>query len=181
MMKMKGAGLMRSRAGVFLYGACLMAWGTGVLAQEAQVEADASAASAAESETLGEAAAPQLPAGDRLEALKSADLETLQAAWARCNEAAQTLAVQAPQLRMAARKAYEEARVNSDIGKDYRRQMSELDEKLDQALRELPEVKDKLEEIQRLERLLQEELRFRTALAGLIAAREKDGAAAVSE
>lgn len=180
MMNKTGAGLLRSRTGHFLFGACLLAWGTGAFAQEAQAEADAPEAAAAAPESAAPAA--QRPsAADRVQALKSADLEALRAAWAQCNETAEALAVQAPQLRMASRKAYEEARLNSDIGKDFRRQMLELDGKLDQALRELPEVKDKLEEIQRVERSLLEELQFRTALAGVIAAREKDEAAAASE
>lgn len=117
----------------------------------------------------------------RLEALQSADLATLKDAYAQAEKKAQELAVKGPELRFAARAAYDEARLNSDVAKKIHQQRADLDKQLDQALRDLPEVKEKLEEIESLEREMLAELRLRTALAGLIAAREKEMPTPVSE
>ena len=136
--------------------------------------AEAPAAPAVETpETLSEDAGMQARVAQRLDALKSADLMALREAYSQCMQKAQELAVEGPALRQAAREAYEEARLNSDAAKEIHRQRAELDQQLDQLLRDLPEVKGKLEEIAKLEQDMLLELRVRTALAGLIAEREK--------
>jgi regulator of replication initiation timing len=71
--------------------------------------------------------------------------------------------------------------LNSDAAKEIYKQISELELKLDQTLRDLPEVKDKLAEIQQVEKEMLVELQVRTALIGMIAAREKDGASVSPE
>lgn len=123
----------------------------------------------------------ELDLDQRLEALQSADLATLKDAYAQAEKKAQELAVKGPELRFAARAAYDEARLNSDVAKEIHQQRADLEKQLDQALRDLPEVKEKLEEIEDLEREMLAELRLRTVLAGLIAAREKEMPTPVSE
>ncbi len=108
----------------------------------------------------------------RVDSLRTADWETLKKAQDECWEKAQTLGDRAPVLRHEAREAYEEARLNSEIAKDYRQQIATLEKQMDQALRDLPEVKDKLAEIQQVEREMLLELQVRTALAGMMAALE---------
>ena len=180
-MNKTGAGVVLPRAGLFLFGVFWLLWGMGSLAQEAPVAVDASES--------GEAAAPEIPvdfvppapAGERLEVLKTADLATLKAAWDDCNQNLQKLAIQGPRLRMASREAYEDARLDSDISKEIHRQIADLEQQLDQALRNLPEVKDKLGEIQQVEQAMLAEMKLRTTLAGMIAELEKADAESVSE
>ena len=62
----------------------------------------------------------------RLEALQSADLATLKDAYAQAEKKAQELAVKGPELRFAARAAYDEARLNSDVAKKIHQQRAEL-------------------------------------------------------
>lgn len=136
--------------------------------------AEATAAPAVDApEILPEDAGMQARVAERLDALQSADLAALREAYSQCMQKAQELAVEGPALRQAAREAYEDARLNSDAAKEIHRQRAELDQQLDQLLRDLPEVKGKLEEIAKLEQDMLLELRVRTALAGLIAEREK--------
>ena len=173
MMKKTGAVL-------FWLGACFVLSGTGgvpAYAQKvpavAEPAADASAA----------VAASPIPAlvAQRLETLKSADLDAWKKAKEECEKSARELAIQGPKLRGEARDAYENARLNSDVAKEIQKQMVELDQKLDQTLRDLPEVKSKLEEVQRTEQAMLVELQVRTALGSWIAAREKEAAAAAPE
>lgn len=112
----------------------------------------------------------------RLEPLRSANLEALKAAKEECWRKAQELGARGPELRRELRDAYEAARQNSDIAKDYQRRIAELEQQMEQALRDLPEVKAKLAELQQVERDMLVELQVRTALDGLIAAREKEAA-----
>lgn len=154
-----------------------------------QMPAVDAVAAPAESEPVerldSEMARPASPApiesDQRLEALQSADLATLKDAYAQAEKKAQELAVKGPELRYAARAAYEDARLNSEMAKEFHQRRTDLEQQLDQALRALPEVKGKLEEIEGLEREMLAELRLRTALAGLIAAREKEQPATVPE
>lgn len=181
MMNKTGVDVVLPRAGFFLFVACLVLWGMGSLAQEASVAIDASESSEAAAPEIPVDFVPPAPAGERLEVLKTTDLATLKAAWDDCNQNLQKLAIQGPRLRIASRAAYEEARLNSDISKEIHRQIADLEQQLDQALRDLPEVKDKLGEIQQVEQAMLAEMNLRTTLAGMIAAREKADAASVSE
>lgn len=167
MLKKSSAGLLRFPLAIGLAGVCLAAWGTGVFAQDVPVAPTAA----------GEPEIPfQAKVAQRIEPLKSLDLDALRKAQAESTQSARDLAAKAPELRRAARDAYEEARLNSEAAKEIQKQRAELDQKLDQTLRDLPEVKDKLAEVQQVEQALLVELQVRTALAGLIAAREKEAA-----
>lgn len=152
-------------AGVLLLGLVFM----GGRASQGQEE------SAAAPVALG---ALQLQVNERIDPLRAADLETLKKAQEECWNKAQELADRGPELRREAREAYEDARLNSDVAKEYRQQITELEQQLDQALRDLPQVKDKLAEIQQVEREMLLELQVRTALAGMVAARESEAAPA---
>ena len=174
MIKKSGAVLLWLGLGLFLSGT----WETPALAQEISA-----------SETPAAAVAPAPPSArpfqaqvdQRLAALKTADLDALKQAKEDCEKAAKELATKGPALRKAAHAAYEEARLNSAEAKAIHAQIEELRQKLDQTLRELPEVKGKLEEIRQVEEALMVELQVRTGLGGLIAAREAGAAAAVPE
>lgn len=186
----------RTGVGWLSFAVCLLAVGVllgggkPALGQDpvtAEVEAPVSSSPAATEEVV---AAPEVPvagavllvqADQRLASLQSADLAALKQARIKCEEMVKELSVKAPKMRAAARVAYEEARLNSAVAKDIHQQIADLQKQLDQSVRELPNVKDKFEEIQLLEQAMLVELQNRTALAGLIAEREQEEPTAASE
>jgi hypothetical protein len=188
MMKKTGAGLLWPRAALFLLGVCLAGRGPGAFAlemptapempQAAAPDAPAPAASAelpfteaAAPEAVAESA-PRIPASERLESLKSADLETLKAAQADCMKAAGELTEKVPALREQMRTAYEDARLNSPEAKALHQQIRDLEAKLEQTLRDAPAVKEQLQAIEQAQKDVLAELQLRTALEGMIAAKE---------
>lgn len=153
----------------------LAGWATIGFAQEEDVAAGDSLVEVADN-ALAAPLAPtiQTLVAQRLEALRGADRQALENAREACEVAVRELSVKGPELRQAARQAYEEARTHSDLAKETSRQIAELEGQLDQQLRDLPEVKEKTDEIKRVEQALLVELQVRTALGGMIAADETE-------
>jgi hypothetical protein len=189
MLKKTSAGLLRFHLAVFLAGACWTGWGKGGLAAElpamlrmpeagAAVEPESIPAAAPES---GAESVPRLPPGERLETLKSADVKTLKAAQADCLKAAKEFSEKGPELRRQMQKAYEDARLNSPEAKALQQQIRDLETQLEQTLRDAPGVREKLQAIQQAEQDMLAELQLRTALGGLIAAREQTDPAQIPE
>lgn len=152
-------------------------------AQETAAAPETSGPSAADEENVTPdipASAPQVPAEleprlvvlQRLEALRSADLETLKATQAECMKKAEELAEKIPELRRQLNEAYEDARLNSPDAKALRQQIRDLEARLEQTLVENPAVQEKQQAIDQAQKDMLEELQVRTQLGALIAAKE---------
>lgn len=196
-MKKTDAGILWFGLGVFLIGVGWTGRGTEAFALELPMAPEAresvapaaaeSAAPAATESTAPAAAesiaesAPRLPAGERLEALKSADLAELKAAQEDCLKAAVELTEKVPELREQMRAAYEDARKNSPEIKALQQQIRDVEAKMEQTLRETPAVKEKMQAIEQAQADMMAELQLRTRLAGMIAAKEAAAPAQISE
>ena len=108
----------------------------------------------------------------RLEALRSADLETLKAAQAECMKKAEEWAGKIPELRRQLNEAYEDARLNSPDAKALRQQIRDLEAQLEQGLVANPAVQEKQKAIDQAQQEMLAELQVRTQLGALIAAKE---------
>lgn len=117
---------------------------------------------------------PRMPPEQRLAELKSADLETLQAAQADCLQAAEEISTYVPELHRQMRQAYEDARQNDPAIQALKQQIADLEAHLEKLLVNHPAVLEKRQAIDQAQQDLLAELRLRTALEGRIAA-QSDG------
>lgn len=116
---------------------------------------------------------PRLPPDQRLETLKSADLAALKAAADDCLRAAEELTKRIPELHREARAAFEEAR-SSPEAQAMQRQIKDLEAQLVRVLQNASAVLEKQRAIDRAQQDMLAELRLRTTLEGMIAAKESE-------
>ena len=177
-MSKTAAELMRSGLGLVLMGIALAAPGRDAFAQEGLIAPAAPEAAELAAPETAEEIPPPPPIAERMEALKSADLETLKAAQEECLKHARVLTEKIPELRRQIRETYEEARLNAPEALEIKRQIRELEAKLDRTLQDLPAVQEALQSIRQIEQDMLAELQFRTTLGGMIAAKEQAAPAA---
>ena len=133
---------------------------------------------AAEAAAAPEAAPSLPPPEQRLAALKDADLETLKAAEAACMKAAEAYSASVPELHKQMRATYEDVEQNDPAIQGLKKQIAELNANLDKLLANHPAVLEKRQAIDRAQQDMLAELRLRTELRGLIAAKEQETAPA---
>lgn len=161
MMRKTCGGFVLSLAGFCLLGSSLFSGSAGSALAETALKTD--------TQEVLSASPIREQITQRLEAFQSADLAKLKAARDTCYETAQVMAKQLPELRRQVRDFSEEVRQNAPEIEEMRKQIQAMQANLEQAIREMPEIQEKLVEIAETEREMLVELQLRTALNGLIA------------
>ena len=133
---------------------------------------------AAEAAPAPEVAPSLLPPEQRLAALKDADLETLKAAEAACMKAAEAYSASVPELHKQMRATYEDVEQNDPAIQGLKKQIADLKANLDKLLLDHPAVLEKRQASDKAKQDMRAELRLRTELRGLIAAKEQETAPA---
>ena len=166
MMKKTGAGLLLSRLGVFLLGACVSGWGGSVSAQEA---AEPAAEKPAPGFSFSQA---NTQAAARLDSVKGKTADELRELLKATNESLPVLNKAASERNAELDAARNVADREAPEIRELYKTIEQLQVKIAAVTDTLPGVREKVEAYAAAQSALFEEMQFRTKLLGLISAKE---------